>query len=463
MSKNLITEEKLDADIRSLSAKVRNFRTKFSKTIDKPDIATRLDAVLKRYDYDYKLNKEEEKFIVKVSPNFNIYGYIEKSVIKMGVYVSYNGIETVSRLARAGMIDIPGDELELYLPVFDKLIEEGKALIAGLDEQQKKDKSAELLESILHNQLEKAGITDFEISSDGKDGYRLSKNLCKLFVRSSLDFSNYEQRCSDWIKALSRFPADFPVADNVMIIQPKDSIVFKYKDGLEEDTSFDADYNGAVMRYPESLSARTDQSDGAGVVTPLIEKTLKRLSFKYYIDESSTLCVYVTEEILLCLNPGAVFFRVETPDFKKDLPGTALAETEIVAMLEMMAYASSKGRLTFSPLDFVGINKQNFHEYWNDFIRLVLPSDFISDGVYDGYFICIGLQYTIRIAHNGPTMSVLRYIVDNIDKLRRLPDLWRDEPEGSHIQVLMSDGPYFDFKSLWKDKVGGKWMHLVER
>lgn len=204
---NTLTEEchsLLSRDIKDVIYRARGQQTKISNELYCSEIFSRNERSLKDRGYECKLDRDRKTFTIAVSAYCSITGKINLKFIKLGMCIRFDSMESSTASLQCETVDIPSSDIEMYLPVIDKMITEGVKLTEKYFSLRKKEKTAQLLEPLVIEHLEKLGVHNIDVSCS-KDGVvRLHKAVGSYIVRVPVDFNNYKSQCAKWIKICNK-------------------------------------------------------------------------------------------------------------------------------------------------------------------------------------------------------------------------------------------------------------------
>ncbi len=214
MSVKVVDSKMLLSDIRSLTCRARGMKQRITNAFNCSKAYPLLERAFNERGYNYKIDKVKKTFTVEVSSNFFINGKIVKNIIKIGMTVCFDDMEFTNNNAASGVIDFPVSDLELYLPLVDKLVTDGTTITEKYYSLRKQEKAAQLLESLVIVFLEKLGVSNIDVSCDTDGVVRLHKCTDKYMVRVPVDVNNYKGQCEKWVSIWNIVLAD-PGRENI--------------------------------------------------------------------------------------------------------------------------------------------------------------------------------------------------------------------------------------------------------
>lgn len=210
--KHRLNAQRFSDDLSIIERRIKGFKRRLWNARKDNDIYSQIETLLQTAGYIYNLDKVQKEFTITVSPNFFIKGSITKSKVQLWVKINY-GIKNYEHLSKI-MTDFAISDLDLFRPLIDRLICELSPLIEEYDKIQKIDKSAEFLESVILNYLEKYQVIlqehtkvlyPFKGVSADDDGKLWVFNYVTddIVIRAPVDINDYESQCDAWIKVIS--------------------------------------------------------------------------------------------------------------------------------------------------------------------------------------------------------------------------------------------------------------------
>lgn len=199
MSEKAIDIGMLRSDIKRMIYKARSHK---KKILNKDhDIYTRIEQAFNERGYVYNLNRGQKKFTILASHAVSIIGFIDKATIKLGPAIRYDDTTCSFLDVNIGMVEFPATAMDMFIPLIDEMICEGRAITDRYEALRKNEKTALLLESLVIEYMKKLGVGSIDVSCN-KDGVvRLYKRFDNDFiVRVPVDFDNYETQCEAWFK-----------------------------------------------------------------------------------------------------------------------------------------------------------------------------------------------------------------------------------------------------------------------
>ena len=202
MIKKVIDLDMFVCDIKEVTAHAYSLKQQINNIINRNDIYSRIEQKLKNIGYDYLIDKNAKCFVINISSDLSIIGEIGNISVMIGISIRLNELECTNIDARCGMIDIPIADFDSYLPLIDKMITECEALVKKYERLLKKEKSAELLEVLVHNYL--PSLNEIYIKIDAECIYWMSMKVnSDVLVRAPIDFDYYQSQCDAWLKVVN--------------------------------------------------------------------------------------------------------------------------------------------------------------------------------------------------------------------------------------------------------------------
>lgn len=195
MSRKVI-EDMLGRDIKSVTSRMRGLKQRISNTRNNSDIYSSIKRAFEDRGYTYSINREQKMFTINVSSNIYIIGKVGKISIKLGMGISLDDVQCTSDNASCGWIDFPVSDLEVYLPLIDKMMGECAELNEKYVGLLKNIKSAKLLKTLVMEYLESNQIVSkgINVYADENGTFWVST----ILGRAPIDFSNYKSQCDKW-------------------------------------------------------------------------------------------------------------------------------------------------------------------------------------------------------------------------------------------------------------------------
>ncbi len=195
----VLTIEHVEADLKQL---IKTANAELSKITCNTYAINRLDEALSSGNYNYTKDNNCN-FRIAAGQAAYIIGEWDNGRWILNIQLTYGDI----KIEKSSNKYIYPATIHKNLKLFDTLISALKRKIEEYDAKAKAKKGSELLQSLVKQTLRKLHIpeTKLEPSDMGKGLLRLQKRIApKIFLTTTLDFDNYEERCMELKKCLDQ-------------------------------------------------------------------------------------------------------------------------------------------------------------------------------------------------------------------------------------------------------------------
>ena len=202
MRKKVIDEEMIMHDIRSATCRARALKQRIIAARKDNDIYSRIENFIKNQGYVFTMSRELRTFNISVSSNFSVTGKVDKTYIYLGFVIYFDGLAVSNKSSQYGDVKFPVTDLDVCLPLIEKMISDGKVIVEKYFVLRKKEKTAELLETLLREYLK--DVSNIYVRPDETGIIWLLKNVSgDVLVRVPIDFDNYQSQCDAWLKVVN--------------------------------------------------------------------------------------------------------------------------------------------------------------------------------------------------------------------------------------------------------------------
>lgn len=202
MRKKVIDEEMMMHDIRSATCSARALKQRIIVAREDNDIYSRIENFIKNQGYVFTISRERGTFNISASANLSVTGKVGKIYIYLGFVIHFDGLVVSNTSAQCGDVKFPVTDLDVCLPLIEKMISDGKALGEKYLVLRKKEKTAELLETLVREYLK--DVSNIYVQPDETGTLWLLKNVYRdTLVRVPIDFENYQSQCDAWLKVVN--------------------------------------------------------------------------------------------------------------------------------------------------------------------------------------------------------------------------------------------------------------------
>lgn len=347
MNDNIITQEMMISDFRSFMGKLRAYKKKIEKKYTPQDLKSRLCQIFDKEGLNYYISDKGDAFRILVTQTFTIVGEIKNNIIKFGLGMNYGGISVDPSTSQCGYIEIEVALVERFVPLFHKMVEDGRALTKRYDSLTKKHKEAGLLDLIVRPYVNQHSIKDVIVITLYKEGECLiKKDIMGISVQARVNFSNYEEIFNRFVSAVNMFP------DNLMLrskhrIEGASCLPSEIVKKNPVDVASLPD--NLKIIYSDSLYPKINEEDTTDILQT-INSALAHYGYKYSI-ESDTIVVDLNSRLKLCRKGDTTFYRFLMPNSHKDFLSAVIDESHFIKLLKLLALASQNGCLSIEVTD----------------------------------------------------------------------------------------------------------------
>lgn len=189
-----------------------------------------------------------------------------------------------------------------YVPLFDSMLAKLKKLYNKYEVSAKAHKSGQLLKLLLPDAIKQSKLTDIVIIPDSKKKglLQLGKHITgNLYLTTTIDFSNYNERCSELKQALDNLPAIVKDTNqNTIFYRAKGTRWSESKQTKIEHPML-GDGEELKMRYDTDYKPKHFKTD----YDPEIIEDLKKHGYRFLISSKG--------ELRILISAGTYLNRVE--------------------------------------------------------------------------------------------------------------------------------------------------------
>lgn len=202
MGNIILTEEKVQGDVKKLvddaCAKVRSLRGFV-------DLKAIVENAFASREYNYTV-ESNGNFRLVAAPGMYICATWRDARWKLSLELNYQDI----RVEKFMKLYLSPVSLRNYIPVFDETIDSLQNLYSDYEEKTKARRSSELLRTLVTRALRAAKVSEVKIEPGNVKGglLKLTRRVeKKMYLTTTVDFDNYEDRCLELSRTLENVSA----------------------------------------------------------------------------------------------------------------------------------------------------------------------------------------------------------------------------------------------------------------
>lgn len=330
-----------------------------------------------------------------------------------------------------------------YVPLFDSMLAKLKKLYNKYEASAKAHKSGQLLKLLLPDALKQSELTDIVIIPDSKkkDLLQLGKHITgNLYLTTTIDFSNYKERCNELKLALDNLPS--------IVEDTNQNTIYYRSKGTRWSESKRQKIEHPILGNGEELKMRYDTDYEPKHVKldydPEIVECLKKLGYRYLVSSN--------DELRILISSGTYLSRLEQKCWfsgsnRRSL-SLEISKEYFLQLLHYIALASiEKGRFwIYFNTDFG--QRTTFYDCIAPILKVCLPGDsFIPVQDYYPHNYCIKIICDSDAKNgfkwrtdNKTWLNTLFYVINNYEAIKTLP-LTLEKAENPNVKIYIKQMP----------------------
>lgn len=329
-----------------------------------------------------------------------------------------------------------------YAPLFNSMLAKLKKLYNKYEASAKAHKSGRLLRLLLPDVLKQLELTDMVLIPDSKKKglLQLGKHITgNLYLTTTIDFSNYKERCNELKQALDNLPAIVEDTNQNTIFYRAKGTRWSESKRKEIEHPMLGDGEGLKMRYDTDYAPKHFNSD----YDPEIIEYLKKLGYRFLIS--------IKGELRILISSGTYLNRFEKKCWfsgrNRRSSSLDISKEYFLQLLHCIALASiEEGRYWIYFNDYG--QKTTFYDCITPILKVCLPGEsFIPVQDYYPYNYCIkiicdsdaksGFKWR---TDNKTWLNTLFYVKNNFEAIKNLPQTL-EKSEYPNVKIHIKQMP----------------------